>query len=60
MLQLILDLLPYALAFAAGYGIREFISRRRRVAWLERNRQRQEEVKKLYDRKLEDNGATMR
>jgi len=46
MLQLIFDLLPYAIAFAAGYCIREFISHRRRVAWLERNRQRQEELRK--------------
>jgi hypothetical protein len=42
-----LAVLPYAIAFAAAYRIREFISRRRCAAWLDRNRQRQEEVKKL-------------
>jgi len=55
----ILPVLPYAVAFAVGYGIREYISRRCRAAWLERHHQRkEEEVKKLYDQMLEDNDAT--
>ena len=43
MPDLILALLPYAIAFAAGYGIREFISRRRRAAARKEYLQKQEE-----------------
>jgi len=42
-----LAVLPYAIAFAAGYGIRELISRRRRAAWLDKNRQRQERAAEI-------------
>jgi hypothetical protein len=32
MKNLIIDILPLALSFACGYGVREWISRRRRAA----------------------------
>ena len=53
-LQLTLAVLPYAIAFAAGYCIRELISRRRRAAWLDKNRQRQQERDRRNRQKQEE------
>ena len=48
MLEFIFILLPYAIAFAAGYGIREWISRRRRAAareeWLRKQDEKQQKL----------------
>lgn len=57
--DLILTLLPYAIAFAAGYGIREFISRRRRAAARKEYLQKQEEEAKRYNQ-FERDGPTLK
>ena len=59
--DLILTLLPYAIAFAAGYGIREFISRRRRAAARKEYLQKQEEEEaKRYNQLERWDGPTLK
>ena len=61
VLDLILALLPYVIAFAAGYGIREFISRRRRAAARKEYLQKQEEEEaKRYNQLERGDGPTLK
>jgi len=50
MMDLVFTLLPYGIAFAAGYAIRELISRRRRTVERKKFLRRQEEEKARHGR----------